>query len=570
MRIPAAKGLTVLIAVAVGVAVSWAAADKTPPVVDGQELLASVNGEPVTAQDVRWRIGSMHEGMPGTEGKVPKPDPLGLLQRVINAKLIVQEARNIGLDELPEVTSTLELGRKELLKRFLVDERIKDIHEGDPDEVERLYAAAVREVQIESVLFESREDAEAFETAARGETGFEQAVEAFVETGKAATEGLQYIKVREMRPDVAAVVVELEPGSISAPLDAEKGVAVIRLLDDRIPDDPEARTNAEEQALIYRREESLREYTVEMRQRYVTVDEELRGSLDVDSGEKDLDAYREDDRIVARVKGAEPVTVGELIQRVEKQLYHGMDHAAESKRINNKLPGALDRIALERAAEVEAKRLGIEKRNDFKDARKAQEEGVLFEVFVRRVVNPEIRVSEEELETYYAEHVDDYSTPAMIRLQGLPFKDREHAEAGLEKLRQGSDFNWMQANASGLVDAADFEDGELLQFGGRLLAVLALPAGIRDAVAGASAGDFRLYAQPEGAIYVLAVQEVLASRPRPFDEVRDPILQQAFLRKREQALDRWTADLREVSEIEVHADEQQLRAILGLDSGGGK
>jgi parvulin-like peptidyl-prolyl isomerase len=563
------RRLPALIAVAL-VATALAAADEgARSVVDGREVLARVNGEPVTAEDLRWQIGTLHEGMTETEGMVERPDPLALLQRVIDAKLIVQEARNIGLDELPEVDSTLEMGRKELLKRLLIDERIKEIHEGDPAAVEDLYVQIVQEVRVRSVLFQTREDATAFASAVRGETSFEQALASFVESGKAVTKGEEYLRVREMRPEVAAAVVALEPGSVTAPLDVPGGVAVIRLLDVRVPEDAEARAAAEETALTYRRQAALLDYTEEMRQRYVKVDEEVRDSLDFDSDESDLETYRNDDRILAEVKGAEPVTVSELTRRVEQVFYHGLDRAAERKRINDKLPGVLDRIVLERAMESEAKRLGIEDGPAFRSARKAQEESILFGTFVRRVVNPEIQLSDEKLEALYAEHLDDYSTPAMIRLQGLPFKDREHAEAGLEKLRQGSDLKWMRANAGGLVDEPD-EGEELLAFDGRLVTLASLPPGIQDAVVGASAGDFRLYAQPDGAFYVLAVVEVFPSRPREFAEVRDQLLQRAFLLEREKAIDVWTDELRKASEIEVRADAAQLGAIVGLGPAEGK
>jgi hypothetical protein len=368
-----------------------------------------------------------------------------------------------------------------------------------------------------------------------------------------------------MTPSVAAVVDELEPGAVSAPLNVTGGVAVIQLLGDRFPDDSEAREAAERQALTIRREVDLRDYTEEMRERYAKVDQEVLDSLDFDSGETDLETYRNDDRIVARVEGAEPVTVAELTRRVERGLFHGIDRAAEQKRLNNKLPGILDRIVLERATELEADRLGVEDRAAFRSATKAQEESVLFGAFIRKVVNPEIRVSDEELEAFYAEHLGDYSTPAMMRLQGIPFQDRKHAEAGLEKLRQGSDLSWMQANARGLIKDTDDAD-LLLRFDDRLLSVPTLPEGIRGAVEGASAGDYRLYAQPGGAVYVLGVKEVVPSRPLPFKEVRDQILQKLFVRKREQALDRWTADLREASDIEIHADDEQLRTIVGLGS----
>ena len=142
------------------------------PVVDGVQVLASVNGEPVTAADLRFKIGAMHQSMGAADGMIQKPDTSGLLQRVINARLIVQEAYQIGLNEIPNVASTLDIGRKELIKRFLIDERVKNIHEGDPDVAAKLYRDAMLELKIRSALFQSREDATAFETAVHGGADF--------------------------------------------------------------------------------------------------------------------------------------------------------------------------------------------------------------------------------------------------------------------------------------------------------------------------------------------------------------------------------------------------------------
>lgn len=539
------------------------------PVVDGQPLLASVNGEPITAEDLRWRIGSMHQGMEAAEGMIRKPDTSGLLERVINAKLIVQEARQIGLDELPEISSTLEMGRRELLKRFMIDERLEGIYEGDPTVVEQIYREIVQEFKIQSALFQTSEDATAFETTVRGGTKFEQAIGHFTESGKATVQQGPFLKVREMRPEVAAVLRDLEPGAVTTPVDVPGGVAVIQLLEIRLPDDAEARATAEETALTYRQQDDLRAYTQELRDRYVQVIDKVRDSLDFDSPDTDLEAYRNDERVLAKVKGSKPVTVAELTKRVNQQLYHGLGQSTNRKRINDKLDGVLDRMVLERATELETKRLGIEKRPEFASARTAQEDSVLFGAFVSRVVNPDIKVPDDEVVAFYNAHLDEYMTSAMVRLQSLPFEDLAHAEAGQAKLLQGSDLNWIRANADGVV--VEPEDGEvLLKFEGRVLALAALPEGVREAVEGASAGDVRLFAQPEGRVYVLSVEEIFPAQPQEFADVRDQVLQRAFVQKREQAIDKWTDELRKVSEIEIHASDEQIRQILWMELAGDK
>lgn len=535
--------------------------DGALPVVDGVPVLASVNGESVTAADLRRRIGAMHQGMDAAGAMIRKPDTSGLLQRVINARLIVQEAYQIGLNEIPEVASTLDVGRKALIKRILIDERVKDIQEADPTLVDKLYHDAMQELKIRSARFQTREDAVGFETAVRDGSDFAEALASFTESEEATLDEGLSLKLREMRPEIASVLRELEPGSITAPLEIQGGFAVIEVLESHMPEDPAARVEARETALAYRKQESLENYTQELRERYVKVNDEVLDSLDFDAPDHDLEAFRNDKRVVAKVKGAPPVTVKELTLRVERQLYHGIDQAAQRNRINEKLPGILDRIVLERAMQLESARLKIEERADFQNALQEQEEGVMFSAFVSRVVNPEVKISDEEVELYYAEHLDEYMTSAMIRLQGLPFEDREHADAGLKKLRQGSNLDWMSTHADGLLQ--DEDDG-LLKFGGRVLALAMLPEGVQEAVEGATAGDFRLYSQPGVAVYVLAVQEIYPAQAQNFAEVREQILQRVFLLKREQALERWTKELREASEIEMYATSEQVQAIVGL------
>jgi|GEM_PF-655495 len=567
MKIQPTNWLPALIAVVLVVPTFAAGKEGELPRLDGQELLASVNGETVSAEDLRWRIGSMHQGMPAADGMIRKPDTSGLLERVINAKLIVQEARAIGLDELPEVRSTLKMGRLELLKQFLIEERIKSIPEGDPAVIEQMYREAVQEFKIQSTLFQTRDDATAFEAAVHGGMSFDQATEPLVESGEASRQEGPFLKVSEMLPEVADELRALEPGAVTAPIEVPGGFAVIQLLEIRVPEDPEVRATVEATALNFRQQADLQVYTDELRKRYVKVNEEVRDSLDFDTPGRDVETYRNDKRVVAKLKGAKPVTVQELTRRMEQLLYHGLDTATERKRINNKIPGVLDRIVLERAMELEAKRFDLEKRPDFESAQTAQEDSVLFGSFLRKVVNPDIKVSDEEVEAFYAEHLDEYMSSAMIRLQGLAFEDRAHAEAGQKKLRQGSDLNWMRTHADGLITNPE-EVERLLKFDGRVLAVEILPEGVRDAVEGASAGDVRLYAQPGDAFYVLSVEQVFPASPQAFADVRDQILQRVFLVKREQALDQWTDDLRKASEIEIYADAEQIRSIVGLGPAG--
>jgi len=121
----------------------------------------------------------------------------------------------------------------------------------------------------------------------------------------------------------------------------------------------------------------------------------------------------------------------------------------------------------------------------------------------------------------------------------------------------------MSTHADGLIDVSSEVDG-LMKFGGQVLAVAMLPQEVQAAVEGAVTGDSRLYPQEDGPVYVLAVQEVYPAQPQDFAIVRDQILQRIFLTKRGATIDNWMDDLRQASEIEIHASEEQIREIVGL------
>jgi parvulin-like peptidyl-prolyl isomerase len=541
------------------------AEDAKLPVVDDRESVASVNGEPVTLEDLRRQIESLHAEVSEIGEMVERPDPSALLERIIDVRLIVQEARIIGLDELPEVTTELRQGRMAILKRMLIDECVKEITEGDPAVTDGLYRDSVREVKIESALFRTEEDATAFGTAVEAGRDFQALAKEMIEQNSAtAIAAARYVKAKELFPEVSTVLLDLEVDSISPPIKLPQGFTVVRLIEIRYPDDPEARELAEQQALRVRQEAALAAYTDEMRTSYAKIDREIVDSLDFDSEVEGLERMRNDNRIVAEIMGAEPVTVAELTERVEKKFYHGVKGAIERNRVNSEVYGILDRVILERAALLEAERLGLESTESYRSSRKRLEDRVLFSKFMAKVVNPEIKLEEDELKTYHAEHAGDYTSLETIRLESLAFHARDDAEAALAKLRQGADPKWMRANADGQVDSET--DVNALEFNGRERAVVSLPEGVRNVVEGASAGDVRFYADPGGAFYVLLVGEFTPPKPLEYSEVREQIAKILFEVKRQEVIENWLQQLKEASEIEIFVDDEELRAILGLGS----
>jgi hypothetical protein len=137
----------------------------------------------------------------------------------------------------------------------------------------------------------------------------------------------------------------------------------------------------------------------------------------------------------------------------------------------------------------------------------------------------------------------------MLRVRSLAFARRDAAEAAIRKLREGTDYAWIAANADGRLDA---RTPGLLSLDGQPVMTDAMPAGVKKAVAGVKAGDLRLYASPEGPVYVLSIQQVIPPGPKPYADVREDIARKLYGEKLEQSLDSYAARLRARSSVATY------------------
>ena len=142
----------------------------------------------------------------------------------------------------------------------------------------------------------------------------------------------------------------------------------------------------------------------------------------------------------------------------------------------------------------------------------------------------------------------------MMRIKELVFGTKSDAVSAVEKLRKGTDFDWLSANAEGQVDKST---KGLLRFKGELLTVGSMPEGVQKTLSGANPGDFRLYESPEDYFYVLYIYHLLPSSPRPFKSVKNDIAKEVFGEKVRKAIEDYADQLREYYPIKIYAKDLQ-------------
>jgi hypothetical protein len=279
------------------------------------------------------------------------------------------------------------------------------------------------------------------------------------------------------------------------------------------------------------------------------VNEQLLKDLDFESKEPGFDKLLKDKRIVAEVKGEKPITVGEYTEYMKQQLYHGVERAVEMKSLNKGKDKVLDEMLNKRVLRKEALRLGIDKTEGYENKVKGYEESLIFGAFVQKVVAPDIILKEEELTTYYEEHIKEYTYPEMMKIISLVFGKRDDAEKTILNLKRGTDFQWVKDNVEGQVDQ---NTKGILNFDGRPLTTKDLSEDVQKAVSGAKAGDFRLYANPQNHFYILYIQEAIPTKPQPYAEAREKIAKKIYDDKLKKAVEEYAGKLRAASDVKIY------------------
>ncbi|HSB35180.1 MAG TPA: peptidyl-prolyl cis-trans isomerase [Nitrospirota bacterium] len=521
--------------------------------------LAVVNDDPVTMGDLTNALAESHEERdPARNLSGGKIDFAKILDRLINVRLVVQEAVRIGFDEQPEFKASVDDFSTQSLAKLLMREATKDI-KADPVEVEKRYKDSVVEWKIKSVFFEKEDDAKSMADGIKAGKSYEELAEKAIaeEKAKGMQEG-NFVKPKDLAPHIQEAVATMETGSVSPVIKVQAGktagFTVLKLEEKRYPESPEMRDQAQWSVLGEQRTEAWEKFKTELVKKHVKINNRTLGKLDYEASLDKFPKLLEDTRVVAEIKGEKPVTVGDLTDELQKKFWHGVEEAAKSKKLNKQIRPSLFALLGKRVIAKEVSDRGLANSEEFRKELREYKDQTLFGMFVERVVFPDVKVTEEDLKTYYEKHKQEFQYPEMMKMSSVAFGNKRDAEAALAKLKKGTDMAWVRSNAEGV--AARSEDDPLSHLNGSILSVKSLPAGMAKTVTGAHGGEYRLYEGTEsGRFYVLSIEDAVPARQQPYEEVREQFRQKAFQEKFSQAMEDWFHKLRSASKVKVYLSE---------------
>ncbi len=511
--------------------------------------LAMVNDEAITVEDLKKTMGTIHEGM--TEGKaVPKTNFPVLLKRLINSLLIIQEARTMELDKLEEIKTSVDDYSKKQLRELLLKEQVKGVKAG-PKEVEKSYRERTTEWRLKSLIVDKLEDAKKVEVALKAGKKFDDLFDRNIKEGVAKEGGKSdiFLTREVIAPPMLVVLTKMKVGEISKMTPLDKGYLFYRVEEKRTKDNEAVKEQVVQELDAKARIAALEAFQESLIKKYVTK-KKLFDKFDFENKKVKFETFLKDKRAVADIKGEKPVTVADMAEAIAQKFYHGVERAAESKKINKEKKAILHELLGNIVFDKEAKARKIDESDEYRNKVRSYSNSLLFGTFVTKVIRTEITVTKDELMAYHKIHAGDYTSTEAYKLDAIAFDTPQKAEEAALKLRQGADFKWYKANADGRVSIAkSFES----IFTGDAIAKPNLPEPLQQALTGSASGDFRVFVDG-GLGYVISVVELAPARTLNYEEVEDAIKEAVFYEKLNKGVETWGDKLKSTSDVKIYAD----------------
>lgn len=517
--------------------------------------LAAVNDEKITLEDLQKALMSVHEKMTEEKATNAKKNFLDALQRLINVKLVVMEAKSMELDKLPEVASDLENFSSAQLRQTLFLERVKDL-KPDEKEVEKLYRSKIREWKLKTLRFEKEAEAKKFRKEIAEGKDFLTLREKLLADYKADTLGRnenEYVNSDGLGPELTTALENVKAGTVSPVITGINGYIVVKVEDVRSVESPEARAKAQATLLSQMRLKSLKAYKDELLKKYGKENTKLIKSLDLEAAKPGIKKLMEDKRVLVSIKGEKPITVADLADAIQTKFFHGVENAIKEHKLNREKLATLDEMTSLRLFKKEIAVRHIENNEEYKKKLEDYKNTVLFSIFIEKVIKPDVTYTMKDLKDYYDAHAAEYKSVALLQLDGIAFKENEPAQAAIDKLRHGMDFKWLKDNAENQVRK---EAPGMLKFDGEMLPVSSFPQEMQKVLSGAVKGDYKLYQSPEGYYYVLAVANYVPERVQSLEEVKNSIGEQVVWQNQKKTVEEWFKKLRDAYTVKIYLEER--------------
>jgi peptidyl-prolyl cis-trans isomerase C len=426
------------------------------------KTIASVGGSKITLGE--FQDAYKPPMIPGDSAAVlaGKQD---LLNRMVEQKLMVNEAVARGMDKDPKLAQDLEeLKKNILLQELYKDEILKRAQPSDSD-VKKFYKQMGREARASHILVKTEEEAKEITKALKGGGDFAQLAGAkSIDRGSAQRGGdLGWFGWGKMVEEFQAAAFSMKPGQNSKPIKTAFGFHIIRLDSLReVPLQPfeEMKDRIKQQLSATRPRELANKYITKLRDgANIKIKQDVIQALAAKQAPGQPmpalpQASPEDLKKTVVTYNGGSWTVQTLYDNVNRYM-RGVLDLSQADRLKEQLEGLIvSDLLLARA-----KSKGIEQNPKIKAQFSRTRDNMLAESYYREDVSGKVTLVPDQAKKYYQANKKEFYQPAKALVYIIAVPEKAQAQEIYGLLSKGADFSQLARERS--VDPSKASGGAL-------------------------------------------------------------------------------------------------------------
>jgi len=500
--------------------------------------LARVNGEAITEADLKDAFVSKHGGHTVFLGG--DVETRRFLDVVINERLLIQEAYNLGLDADPQVKPKVDAFREQKSAEHLLKIEVTQKSEPAEEQVRASWDEALHLYLAREIVADTEREAEALRTSLLAGTDFEVLARS-CSIAPTRTRGGALAPFTWGSQDlvIEQTVKRLEPGELSGVVHTSAGWTILQLIDRVEATRPPLDRKVSERIVAKLRERNAAVATdalsVMLWQKYeaaiVAEDRSAAGLLRL------LDTAT--DTVVARWKGG-TLTLRDALRPEELRMFLTFSPGRAADKIDSILRAAVNTSLIR----LEAKERAIAEVPEVARLVDAYEARLMESALYAQHVLTGMKVEDAEVRTAYEAQKATLVIGEKRRVAHIALATEKEAKEVRARIDRGEDFFDLLAKVSldtaTLTTAGDLGWVEKGKLDLKYDSLFTLPkGGVSEPIAG------------EKGWHLVCVTDIAPERPLPFDEVKEKLSVKVLEKKKHDAREYWIAKLRKAGRVEI-------------------
>jgi peptidyl-prolyl cis-trans isomerase C len=503
-----------------------------------EDVLALVNGEPVTGGDLKYSLTIAHR-----REDLSSAGALNLsqfIQKLIDDRLIIQEARRMGMQDYPEVQQAIQAYvLRESVVRLHDEEIVKKVTVTE-DEIKNYYKKNYEQFSLGLIEVDSEEKARQIFEQLREGADFKEFAQKYSTRTSQKDGGEVVLRRNAMSPLIEKVVSNLNPGEFTDVVSIQNKYYIIKLVSRKeAPGEGLESVKGKIERAVRKQKEKERsdEYLKYLRERAtIQIDNEIFSSINI-SEKSDVEKLSQDKRILVQVNGS-ILTVADFMA-IAKSSPGKSKETILNEWIDQKV---VDHEALNRHYDT---------RRDLKEMVGRYENQVLKNTFIKRVILPQITLLDEESKHYYLTHQESFRKPTLFKIQQITVKTADDAQDILDSLKNGADFSWLAKNRS--VDSAASEGGNL-----GWITRAEMPEPLKKIIETLKPGDISPVLKIDSNYRIVQLLDRKEGEVEEFEKVKNAVYRTAFEERVNTLLSDYISQLKKDADITMNNEAVRL------------